>query len=209
MKAKGNIIRVHVGTSLLFVSDLVGMGASLVVSSEICKLVCNRLAKAEDIICALGNFRAAIFETLPHAIRTATGGEGIEDSLMLKKLGAGGRHTSSSLIRDGDGDRLRVPLLVAEAVGFAFGVFVRMLKILDKAGLAPKKLEVVAVSVGLAVLLCFAGCVHPIVLLLIAWSGWRAALLRFVTSVEVTAVDAILEELGMVHDRFHRSIRGI
>lgn len=84
-----------------------------------------------------------------------------------------------------------------------------MLKILDKAGLAPKKLEVVAVSVGLAVLLFFAGFVHPIVVLVIAWSGWRAALLRFITSVEVAAVDAVLEFLGMLHDRLHRSILGI
>ena len=72
-------------------------------------------------------------------------------------------------------------------------VDVRMLKILDKAGLALKKLEVIAFSVGLAVLLFFAGFVHPIVVLVIAWSGWQATLLRFVTSVEVTAVDAVLE----------------
>jgi len=96
-----------------------------------------------------------------------------------------------------DVELLRIPLLVAEAVDLWLSILervdVRMLKILDKAGLAPKKLEVVAVSVGLAVLLFFAGFVHPIVVLVIAWSGWRAALLRFVTSVEVAAVDAVLE----------------
>jgi len=79
MKIKGNIIRVHVGTFI--VNMLVGVGASLVVSFKISKFVCNRLAKTEDIICALVNFRAAISKTLRHAIRTATRGEGIEDRL--------------------------------------------------------------------------------------------------------------------------------
>jgi hypothetical protein len=74
MKIKGNVIRVHVGTFI--VNVLVGVGASLVVSFEICKFVCNRLAKAEDIICALGNFRAAISKTLPHAIHVRTSKSG-------------------------------------------------------------------------------------------------------------------------------------
>ena len=92
MKIKGNIIRVHVGTFI--VNMLVGVGASLVVSFKVCKLVCNRLAKAEDIIRAFINFRAAISKTLSNAIRTATRGEGIEDRLLPEELGAGGRHSA-------------------------------------------------------------------------------------------------------------------
>ena len=92
MKAKGNITRVHVGTFI--VNVLVGLGASLIVSFEVCKLVCNRLAKAEDIIRAFIKIRAAISKTLPRAIRTATGGEGIEDRLVREELGAGGRHSA-------------------------------------------------------------------------------------------------------------------
>lgn len=133
---------------------LVGIGASRIVTPKKCKLLCDRLAKTEDIIVlALVYYRASTAKALSYAVRTTAGRECIEDRLMLEELGSG---CYESTLINGNGKFRVIPILIAKAVDFWLAFVERvdicMLKIFDEAGLALEELCVIVASQGLTVL---------------------------------------------------------